>query len=70
MFEEARCVRCHTERPVELAGQQPGPAMPMQAHHEDAPETGWAFGTWAVIGLVISIIAIIEKVKRKPTAEP
>ena len=38
MFEEARCVRCHIERPVELTGWQPGPARPMQAHYEDAPE--------------------------------
>ena len=31
-------MRCHIERPVELTGWQPGPARPMQAHYEDAPE--------------------------------
>jgi hypothetical protein len=38
--------------------------------HFDPKKRWWAFGTWAVIGVVISVLAIIEKVKRNPTAEP
>lgn len=37
--------------------------------HFDPKKRWWAFGTWAVIGVLISVLAIIQKVKRKPTAE-
>jgi len=38
--------------------------------HFDPKKTWWAFGTWAVIGLVISVLAVIERVKRKHKATP
>ena len=35
--------------------------------HFDPKKSWWAWGTWAMIGTVISVLAVIEKVKRKRT---